>query len=292
VTPHDAQAGALVVITDSAASLPGELRQRYQIQVVPLRLLAGGVTVDDGAGVGGSDAISSQLVAVGRVSTSGPPPDRFTAEYQRASAGGAGAAVCVLMAREFSGTVSSAELAGVQAPIPVHVVDSRSIGMGTGLVALAAAEGALAGAGVAEVAALAERRAELASTFVSLASAGASLGGRLPAPGLAQAALRSRPLLEVRDGRVEVIERVRTAGAALARLAELAATFCEHRAADVGVLHTADPERATALAGLIREALPGAVVHVAEASAAIAVHAGPGMLAVSVAPRAAPDARP
>ena len=292
MTQPDAQAGRVSVITDSAASLPEELAARCRIRVVPLRLLVAGIAADDGDAAGGSGTASAQLAAGDRASTSGPAPDRFAAEYQRASAAGASAAVCVLMARELSGTVSSAELASADAPLPVQVVDSRSIGMGTGLVALAAAAEALAGAGAAQVAAVAQRRAELATTFVALASADAPLGGRLRVPGSAPVALRSRPLLEVRNGRLEVIERVRTSGAALARLADLAAAFCGRRVADVGVLHTAVPERAAGLAGLIREAVPGAVIHVTEASMAIAVHAGPGMLAVSVAPYGARESGP
>ena len=292
MTPRDGaagQAGPVVVITDSAASLPGELTARYAIRVVPLRLLAGGVAADDD----GSATTSAQLASGGRASTSGPAPDRFVAAYQEASAKGARAAVCVLMARELSGTVRSAELASARAALPVRVVDSRSIGMGTGLVALAAAAAARSSAGAAEVAAAAEQRAGLATTFVALASADAALGsGRLRVPVSAAAALRWRPLLQVREGRVEVIERVRTAGAATTRLAELGAGFCQRRVADVGILHTANRERAAELAGLIREAVPGVVIHLAEASAAIAVHAGPGMLAVSLAPHEALAARP
>ena len=111
-------------------------------------------------------------------------------------------------------------------------------------------------------------------------------GGRI---GAAQAllgnALAVKPLLHLRDGRVEPLERVRTAARAIARLEELALEAASGREVDIAVHHLASADRAEVLA----EALRSRTEHlrellVSEIGAVVGAHVGPGMLGVVVAP--------
>src|SRR5690606_11571306 len=132
------------VVTDSTASLPAALAGSAAVTVVPLH-----VVVDDVDHLEGVDLSTADLVAAlragTRVTTSQPGPEVFARTYARLAAEGAREIVSVHLSGELSGTVTSAATAAQTAAVPVHVVDSRTVGMALGLGALAAAEVAAAG---------------------------------------------------------------------------------------------------------------------------------------------------
>ncbi len=278
--------GRTAVVTDSTAGLPSGLAESRSIMIVPLRVLAGSHTADDGPGVL-SGPLAEYLSSGERLTTARPSPARFAAAYAAAAEAGAAEVVSVHLSGELSGTLSSAELAAAEAPVPVHVVDSRSIGMGLGITALTAAAAAAAGLPGAAVAAAARLRAERLGSFLAVDSPDQlRAGGWLsPLAGPAGAVLTARPLLTMRSGRISMLERVRTRSAAAERLAELAAQFAAGRPADIAVQHIGQASRAAELAGQLAAAIPLARHrYLTEAGAAILAHTGPGMLGVVVAP--------
>jgi fatty acid-binding protein DegV len=97
-----------------------------------------------------------------------------------------------------------------------------------------------------------------------------------------------KPLLEISEGRVASLERVRTSGRALARLEELAVQAAGSDPVDVTVAHLASPDRAgqlqAQLATRLASNLQGREVGCGELGAVLGAHVGPGMLAVCVAP--------
>ena len=114
-------------------------------------------------------------------------------------------------------------------------------------------------------------------------------GGRIgAAAALVGGALAVKPLLEIVDGRVVTLERVRTSARALARLEELAVQAAGSEPVDVTVAHLASPDRAgqlqERLADRLAENLGDSEVGCAELGAVLGAHVGPGMLAVCVAP--------
>ncbi len=111
-------------------------------------------------------------------------------------------------------------------------------------------------------------------------------GGRIgAAQALLGSALAVKPLLELDGGRIELLEKVRTASKAIARLEEIVAERAQARRVDVAVHHLAAPERAERLAGRLRDRLPGlAELHISEVGAVIGAHTGPGLLGVVVSP--------
>jgi fatty acid-binding protein DegV len=98
-----------------------------------------------------------------------------------------------------------------------------------------------------------------------------------------------KPLLQITDGRVESLERVRTASRALARLEDLAVEAAGAGPVDVCVAHLANGDRADALTAhlgeRLAEQLAGREVWCAELGAVLGAHVGPGMVAVCVSPR-------
>jgi DegV family protein with EDD domain len=279
-------AAAVAVVTDSTASLPPDLAARRGIRVVPLRVAAGGLASDDGPAAL-SGALGAEVRRGARLSTASPAPAAFAAAYAAAAAAGSAGVVSVHISAGLSGTVNSARLAAAGAPVPVRVVDSRSLGMGLGFAALAAADAAQVGGTLDDVAAAASiRAARLRSFFVLDTLDQLSAGGRLD-PGFpgAGSGLTFRPLLHLADGKIAVLEKLRTTSAAVRRLEELAAESAAGQPVDLAVQYLGDPERAGALAGRLERLIPAARCrYLAEAGPVILAHTGPGMLGVVVAP--------
>src|SRR5690606_10824573 len=111
-------------------------------------------------------------------------------------------------------------------------------------------------------------------------------GGRIGAAAtLLGSALMVKPLLELREGRLAPLEKVRTSSRALARLEELAVTEAGERRVDLGVQHLAAAGRAESLAARLRDRSPTVRdTYVGEVGPVTGAHVGPGMLGVVVAP--------
>ncbi len=278
----------VALVTDSTSSLSDELVARRGIVVVPLQVVIGAKSYDEGTQAT-PQTVATALREFVPVSTSRPSPDEFLRIYCDAAESGCEAVVSVHLSSEVSGTYESAQLAAAKAPLPVETVDSRQVGMGTGFAVLAAAS-ALEGGGTAVQAAraAAARAASTRSYFYVDTLEYLRRGGRIgAAAALLGSALAVKPLLAMVEGRIGSMEKVRTSARALARLEELAVEAAKAPAgAEVAVQHLANPDRAEALAAKLSERLDVAEVVVSEVGAVIGAHVGPGMVAVVVAPQA------
>ncbi len=287
-----APVGPVGVVTDSTASLPPELARDRGITVVPLQVVIGGAVHDEGV-AGGVDPedLAEALRQWTPVSTSRPNPDALLEVYEKLAADGAEAIVSVHLSSELSGTYESAQLAARRSPVPVVTVDSRQVGMGTGYAALAAADAVRSGATAQEAAEAARHRAAATTSLFYVDTLEyLRRGGRMgAAAALIGSALAVKPILKVVEGRVGSFEKVRTSGKALQRLEELAVEAAGASAVDVAVAHLAAGERGQQLADRLAERLAdqleGREVSLGEIGAVLGAHVGPGMVAVTVAPR-------
>ena len=279
------------VVTDSTATLPPEVAAERGIVVVPLEVVIGAEVFEEGSEGATPETVAQALREFKPVSTSRPSPAHLLEVYEQAARDGASAVVSIHLSGEMSGTYESAQLAAEDASIPVHAVDSRQVGVATGFAALTAVDVLDAGGAPEEAAKAARSRAEAArSLFYVDTLEYLRRGGRIgAAAALFGGALAVKPLLQIADGRVASLEKVRTTGRALARLEELAVEAAGEADVDLCVAHLASPERAEQLAGRLAERLAdnldGRDVWCAELGAVLGAHVGPGMLAVCVAPR-------
>ncbi len=289
----------VAVVTDSTASLPAEvlaeLAESVAVVVVPLQVVIGATSYDDGVDPEASpEHIATALREFLPVSTSRPSPDAVLEVFRAAAAAGAEEIVAVHLSGQLSGTYESSLLAARRSPVPVTCVDTGLIGAGVGLAALAAARTVAAGGDAQEAAAAARAcAAETTTLFYVDTLEYLRRGGRVgAAAALVGSALAVKPILEVVDGRIAPRDKVRTAGRALARLADLAVAAAQDRRVQVSVAHLANLDGAEALAAALADrlatGLEGRAVHVAEVGAALGAHVGPGLVAVVVAP--APEA--
>lgn len=281
----------VVVVTDSTASLPPELAAERGLVVVPLQVVIGATVYDEGADGATPELVAAALREWKPVSTSRPGPAVFLEVYERAARAGATEIVSIHLSGEMSGTFESAQLAARDASVRVVPVDTRQVGMATGFAALAAADVVAAGGDAdAAAAAASARAAASASLFYVDTLEYLRRGGRIgAAAALLGGALSVKPLLQIENGVVASLERVRTTVRALTRLEELAVQAADERRVDVWVGHLANPDRAADLAHRLAERLEpnlaGREVWSGELGAVLGAHVGPGMIAVCVAPR-------
>lgn len=277
----------VAVVTDSTAYLDPHVAAERGIDVVPLQVVIDGRSAVEGREVGPAE-IAAALRRHAQVSTSQPAPRAFLDAYESAAASGASAVASVHLSGQLSGTVDVARLAARDAPVPVEIVDSHSLGMGLGFAALAAADAADRQLALDEVAAVAADRARRSSAFFYVDTLDyLRRGGRIGAGrALVGTALAVKPLLSLEGGAIQPLEKIRTSSRAVARLEDLAVERAGAERVDVAVHHLANAARAEALAGRLRARLPelGDLI-VAEVGAVIGAHVGPGLLAVIVSPR-------
>ncbi len=281
----------VAVVTDSTASVDPPLAKAAGLTVIALQ-----VVIDDHSRPESEVEpleVARALRAGRRVTTSRPSVDLISQTYAELSAAGHEAIVSVHLSAKISGTYGAAELASQSSPIPVTVIDSATLAMATGFAALSAAQGAESGDDLTAVAALARRRAAAATTYFYVQDLHyLRRSGRIgPATAVFGSALAVKPLLTVVDGEIRPYERVRTESKALVRLEELGLAALAQAAGesdhvDVAVHHLDNRAGADRLV----ERLGGRVttsgdILVAEMSAVLGVHVGPGTLGVVVSPR-------
>lgn len=274
----------VAVVTDSSGMLP---EKHDGITVVPLQVVIGDDVLDEGSpGARSADVLAAHS-AKQAMSTSRPAPAALAAAYRSLVAAGATEIVSVHLSGELSGTCESARLAARDVLVPVVVVDTRAVGPCVGFAAEAAEMAGRGGATAEEAAAAAMDRANATRSFFYVDSLDfLRRGGRIgSAAALLGSAFAVKPLLAIDEGRVVAHERVRTSTRALARLADLAVEAAGDRPVEVSVAHLGAPDRAAALVSDLEQRVPSASVRCGEIGAALGAHVGPGLIAVSVAPR-------
>ena len=283
---------SVALVTDSTAQLSAETASQRGITVVPLQVVIGAASYDEGPDGGVTpQVLADALREWTPVSTSRPSPEAILEAYEKAVAQGATEIVSVHISSELSGTFESAQLAARRCPVPVTLVDTRQVGMGTGYAVLAAADAVDEGADAAAAGAAARSRAEATTSLFYVDTLEyLRRGGRMgAAAALIGSALAVKPILRVDNGRIGSFEKVRTSAKALSRLEELAVEAAGDSEVEVAVAHLASPDRAEQLAARLGSRLEGALgereVSVGEIGAVLGAHVGPGMVAVAVARR-------
>jgi DegV family protein with EDD domain len=251
---------------------------------VPLTVVFGDRALEEGTEIS-ARSLAEALRERRSVTTSRPSPAVFAETYRAAAEAGAQGIVSLHLSAEISGTYDAAVLAARDASVPVRVVDTGGVAMALGFCALEAAETAEGGASLDEVVVAAEKRAEGISAYFYVDTLDyLRRGGRIgAAQKLLGSALAVKPLLELVDGRIAMLEKVRTASKAIARLEELVVERSGGAAVDIAVHHLAAQERADQLAEHLRERVRGlGELHVSEVGAVIGAHTGPGLLGAVV----------
>ena len=275
----------VAVVCDSSCDLPDAVLDRFGIAMVPLQLLFGNEVFLDRVEMNATEFYRRLRGGATNATTSQPTPAQFTAAFEHARAG-ADEVVVVLLSSGLSGTYANAEAARRSfAAGGIHLVDSRSVSIGLGLLALRAAELAEAGWGAAAIARELERLRDQSGSYITVDKLDQLLrSGRVSRM---QAWLGSlldmKPVLSLdREGLVVAAARVRHQAALQPRVFQLLdrALPRQRQRLRPGVAHADTPELAEQLQRALRERYQPLAVVVSSVTGVLAAHTGPGAWAV------------
>lgn len=275
------------IITDTDSSLPARLADDFNILQVPITIHFGEESYTCGVDI--DDAKVFELIERKKFlpTTAAPSPNAFAEAYRRVFAEGADAIVCICVSSKVSSTYSSAVSACEMFPNQdITVIDSLTMSMAQGFMALAAARAAQAGATPAEISIAVADTAPRLHVYALLPTLKyVAMSGRVGkfVAGMADT-LNIKPILTVRDGKLELLERIRTQRKALDRLLDLVDTAVSGKKIEAAAaIHVNNLEGARELEMEFRarSGYTGELIF-ADFTPGLSVHAGPGVVGLVI----------
>ncbi len=273
------------IVTDSTADLPSEVAAAAGLRIVPLYVRFGEEEFRDGVDLSVEQFWERLLdPASAFPSTASPSPGAFIEAFEACFRDGADGVVCLTIGSGISGTFGSASLAAKRlADRDIHVIDTQTTSMGTGILALYASELARTGASARDVAEAVRERVPDIQLFVAVDTMEyLRRNGRLSAARAAIGTVLSvKPIITMRDGLVVLAETPRTRGKARKRVIELSTEGPLER---LSVLHTpvTPPEEVAEFRDALVSRIPGGIdpdhVTVGLIGASTGPHLGPGLM--------------
>src|SRR5690554_3623334 len=141
------------IVTDSTADIPLEIRERFGIRMVPLKVHFGNETFHDSVDISSSEFYQKLSQSTDLPTTSQPSPVEFLELYKEICVESDIQILSIHLSSPLSGTYQSAMLAKslLDDPSKVALIDSKSASYGLGLLVIAAAEAAKAGKSLEEI---------------------------------------------------------------------------------------------------------------------------------------------
>ena len=274
------------VVTDTACDLLDETLSELGIGLVPLRIRFGDEEMVDRFELSTKEFWTRCASSPVLPATAAPSPGQFQEAFEALAAAGADGVVCINLSSKLSATIEAAHQAAraLEGKVAVRVVDSLSVSLGQGLIAVEAARAAADGRSLEEVVEVAERAVRSMKVFGAIDTLeNLKKGGRI---GGAQALLGSmlaiKPVIEVRDGVVEQESKQRTRAKSLRYLADKV-----RAAAPVSRLavFSADARDLDVFLAMLAEVKPteGETL-LGDVGPVIGTHAGPGAIGVAWMP--------
>ena len=278
----------IAVITDTDSSLPLELAKKYNIVQIPIIVQFGEESFRDVYDVDNA-AVFSRVDREGRLpTTAAPSPGNFVNAFESAFDSGADQILCMTISSEMSAVYTVARTAAEMfTGKTIRVVDSRTVAYGEGLMAMEAARAIADGASLDQAVAAAINLRDRTHLFAALSTLKyLAMSGRVGkvAAGLASM-LELKPILTLRNEKLEMLERVRTQGKAWKRVLELTcAAVGERELEHLVILHVNAPDAAGQFELQLRAALPcpPEIPHI-EMTPGLSIHTGAGLVGVVVA---------
>jgi len=274
---------AVKIVTDSLSDISDDLAQELGITVVPLYVRFGEEVYRDRVEMTTEEFYRRLVQGDIFPTTTQPPPGDFVDVYKKL-AKETDEILVVTVSSMLSGTYQSALQAKdrIDEKCRIEVIDSRKVAMGLGLIVMAAAKAAGAGANLDELADCVRKaipRSHLVIYFDTLKYL--AKGGRIgKAQGLMGAMLSIKPILTIKDGEMAPLTRVRSPAAGLDYLYNFVPGFSKIEA--LAVEHATTPDEADELVERLSAIFPKEQIYRAIVSPVLGTHAGPNALALTV----------
>jgi len=264
------------IVTDSTCDLPPSIVDRLQITVLPLFINIGKETYLDGVDMSRQTFYQKLPTFKPHPTTAAPGHEIFRKAYEDLAAGGATEVLSIHVSKSLSATLDVAHVAAEETTlVPVTVVDSRQLSLGTGFLVAAAARAAQQDLSMAAILDLLEQQITRSHVFAALDTLEfLHRSGRM---NFALASfgklLQLKPLLRMYDGN-PTAERVRTSQRALNRIVEILRELGPLE--QVAIVHTNAVERANTLRRMALDLLPDGEILDVDITPVIGAHIGPG----------------
>jgi len=276
------------IVTDSSANLPHDLRQKLDITVMPLKAIFGTTEYRDEVDLTNEQFYNMLPTAKHHPTTSQPSAGEFAELYKPILEAGK-EIVSLHLPSKLSGTYASACAAKVELEqqfkkaLPLTIVDTPWLSMALGLVCIVAAQAAAAGKSRDQIlATVNEIIPKLNLIFVLDTLEYLRRGGRIGgAQAMIGTLLNFKPLLEIKNGQVQPLERTRSRARALQRLIEIMEQRTDGKPVYAGVLHAQSKQDAAALENEVRSKFQCKELYIAEIGAVLGVHTGPNAIGLA-----------
>jgi len=277
---------SIAFVTDSTANIPSELSKLYNVNVIPQGLIWGSQTYRDGVDIQPDEFYTRLKTAQDMPTTAQISALEIQQMYQQLIDRGFDV-LGIFISSKFSGTFQAAlqarEALG-KAGSRVFLVDSNTTSMAMGYMVLAAARAAEQGAGIKDCFALAEKAREHVGVYFVVETLefiyrGGRIGGATRFIG---SALNLKPILALKNGRVEPEDRVRTKGKALERVLEMVGGQVKGKSLiRLATVHANAEEEARLLLQRAAVELNAVESILSSVSPVVGVHAGPGTVGLA-----------
>ncbi len=272
------------IVTDTTAALPPGYAAAHTVEVVPQVVLFGEESFLEDAQISYAEFIRRLKMSAQLPKTAAPPPGEMVSAYARQLAE-ADTILSIHPSSEVSGTVRSAQTAREDSfpNADIRILDTRTVAGNLATLVTLAVEWAESGVSAGDILSRLEALVPRGRTYFLVATLEyLQKGGRIAgASALIGSVLQIKPILQLKDGRVEALEKVRTRHRAFERLKEIVIEQCPRSPeARLCVMHADDLDEAQRLAGDLKSALGFAHVPIYSVGASITTHAGPGTLGV------------
>ena len=278
----------VAIITDSSACIPQELVAKYSIQLVPMNVIFGDKTYQDGIDITPSEFYALLRQAKELPATSHSSPGAHLEAYRRASLR-ADNILCITLSSKFSGQFNSARVAMEMAKdslpdVTIKVLDCGTAAAAQGLVVLAAARAAASGQSLTGVI----KTANSVARGVSLLAMVDTLdylvkGGHVRrAAALASSMLRIKPIFTLNEGDARPVTNARTTLGAIKRMVKLMGQkIVAGQPLHVAVMHADALDEALVLRDQISSRFDCTELLITEFTPVMGVHIGPGLIGVA-----------
>lgn len=276
----------IAIISDTDTSLPKSSLDKYGIRQVSItihfgeEILKANVDITD-------EQLIERVNQEGKLpTTAAPSPGDFSEAYQEAFDEGADEIICLTVSAEVSATYQAALAAKDLHPgKEITVVDTKSISMGQGFMVLKAAEMARDGKSREEILAAVENVRDRTHLFAALETLKfMAMSGRVGHLTAEMANIFNiKPILTIKDGKLDLLEKVRTRKKAWSRVLELTASgLGSGEIENIYIFHVAAKQEAQEFEKLLQETIPcPEVIHIAEFTPGLSVHTGAGLVGVA-----------
>ena len=270
----------VAIVTDGACSLTPAQGERLGIHIAPVYVTFGEKTYRAGVDLD-NDEFYRFLGASKKLPTTAQPTAADFMNIYNKLAEEVDEIITIVISHHMSATIQSAEMAREQFDkVPVHIIDSESVSLGLGMMAIGAARAAEQGQNAQAVLKLVESLKQNMNVIFTVKTLeylhkGGRIGG---ATAFLGTALDIKPILYLKQGRIEPLERQRTRKRAISRLVELMKQNVGEKPVHVGILHGNVPDESRQLEQSIRSQFKCVEVSTSDMGPVIGVHAGPGTL--------------